>query len=235
MRKSVIFFILAWFALAANASSKLDVHKPDLEKIKKETLDPQSKRSYAKLLRKFMSNDTIMNNEDFEYFYYGTLYQEDYDPYRPTCDQAELDSISPLYYKASHSRAELDRMEAYAKRALEDNPLDLEQLKNLVFVYEQKKKVNLSKIWKNKLNHLLLTIAQSGTGADTDNAWVVVYPKHEFEFLNLSGLVVEESEFQAPYYEKFNVKAKSDKDPSAYFFNLQPVLEQYYLKHPSER
>lgn len=221
--------------MAAGAANKLDIHKPALEDIKKETLNPQSKRHYQKLLKKFMSNDTIMNNEDFEYFYYGTLYQEDYDPYRPTYDQAQLDSISPLYYKTQHNRAELDRMEAYAKKALEDNPLDLLQLKNLIFVYEERKKVNLAKIWKNKLNHLLLVIAQSGTGADPDNAWVVVYPKHEFEFLNISGIVVEGSEFQAPYYEKFNVKTKTDKDPSAYFFNLQPVLEQYYLKHPSER
>lgn len=227
--------LLACVALTALAANKLDIHKPDLEKIKKETLDPQSKRSYAKLLKKFMSNDTIMTTEDFEYFYFGALFQEDYDPYRPVFNQAELDSVSPLYYKASHSREELEAMEAYAKKSIEDNPLDLAQLKNLVFVYEQKKKVNLAKIWKNKLNHLLLAIAQSGTGADPDNAWVVVYPRHEFEFLNISGLVVEGSEFQAPYYEKFSVKAKSEKDPSHYFFNLQPVLEQYYIKHPSER
>lgn len=228
----MIFSILA---LVANAANKLDVHKPDLEKIKKETLDPKSKYNYGKLLRKFMSNDTIMNTEDFEYFYFGTLFQEDYDPYRSAYDQVELERLQPLYYQNSHTREELSRMETYAKKAIEDNPLDLAQLKNLVFVYEQNHKVNLAKIWKNKLNHLLLVIAQSGTGLDTDNAWTVVYPRHEFEFLNISGLVVEENEFQAPYYEKFTVKGKSDKDPVAYYFNLQPVLEQYYRKHPSER
>lgn len=226
---------MSLLAVAVCSAKKLDIHKPDLETIKKETLDPQSKRNYAKLLKKFMSNDTIMTNDDFEYFYYGTLFQEDFDPYRAPYDQAELDRVSPLYYQTSHTRTELNQMEAYAKKALEDNPLDLVQLKNLVFVYETKQKVNLAKIWKNKLNHLLLTIAQSGTGVDPDNAWTVVYPKHEFEFLNISGIVVEGSEFQAPYYEKFNVKTKTDKEQSAYYFNLQPVLEQYYKKHPSER
>ncbi|MCM1222670.1 MAG: DUF4919 domain-containing protein [Lachnospiraceae bacterium] len=234
MRKLIFSLLLSLFAAAAVAANKLDIHKPDLEKIKEETLDPQSKRHYQKLLKKFMSNDTIMNTEDFEYFYFGTLFQEDYDPYRAVYDQLALDSISPLYYKADHTRSELNRMENYARRALEDNPLDLAQLKNLVFVHEKKGKVNLAKIWKNKLNHLLLAIAQSGTGLDPDNAWVVVYPRHEFDFLNISGLVVEGSEFQEPYYEKFRVKAKSDKDPSEYYFNLQPVLEQYYLKHPTE-
>lgn len=214
---------------------KVEVHKPDLEKIKAETTNPHSKWHYPKLLKKFMSNDTIMDNADFEYFYYGTLFQEDYDPYRTPYDQAELEKVTPLYYQASHTRSELDQMQMYAQKALADNPLDLVQLKNLIFVYEKKQKVNLAKIWKNKLNHLLLTIAESGTGVDTDNAWFIVYPKHEFEFLNLNGIMVEGSEFQAPYYEKFNVKAKSDKDPSVYFFNLQPVLEQYYQKHPSEK
>ncbi len=234
MKKFAIAIIMSIFAVAACCAKKLDIHKPDLDKIKAETLNPQSKRHYAKLLNKFMSNDTIMTNEDFEYFYYGTLFQEDYDPYRAPYDQAELDRLTPLYYQAKHSRAEIEQIESYAKKALADNPLDLVQLKNLVFVYETKQKVNLAKIWKNKLNHLLLTIAQSGTGVDTDNAWTVVYPKHEFDFLNISGIVVEGSEFQAPYFEKFNVKTKTDKEQSEYYFNLQPVLEQYYKKHPSE-
>lgn len=209
-------------------------HAPDLEKIKAETTDPNSKHYYPKLLKMYMSNDTIMNAEDFESFYYGTLFQEDFNPYREAYDAEAIEAIKPLYYQNTHTRAELDRMKKYAEQALADNPLDLIQLKNLIFVYEKLGKVNLAKIWKNKLNHLLHTIASSGTGLDEENAWYVVYPRHEFDLLNITGIVVNNTEFVEPYYEKVSVTKKSDKDADAYYFNIRPVLEQYYLKHPSE-
>ncbi len=230
-----ILTIFTLLSLAALAVEKPVVHKPNLDSIKAETTNESSRYFYPKLLKAFMSNDTVMTNKDFEYFYYGTLFQEDYDPYRPAFDEAKLKEIEPLFYKSTHTRQEREDMRHYANAAIEDNPLDLQQLKNLIFVYEQNKKVNLAKIWKNKLNHLLLTIASSGTGQDPDNAWMVVYPRHEFDFLNISGIKVESTQFQEPYYEAVKVAKKKEDSPGTYYFNLQPILEQYYLKHPTEK
>lgn len=218
----------------ARADDKPAPHAPDLTAIKQAVNDPSGKFYYPDLLHRFMSNDTLMDATQFEYFYYGTLFQEDYDPYRPAYDQEELKAIEPLYYQQTHTRAERNLMQKYAQAAIADNPLDLMQLKNLIFVYEQNGKVNLARIWKNKLNHLLETIAMSGTGLDKDNAWVVVYPRHEFDFLNITGITVQNTEFEQPYYEKVFVNKKTDKAPDAYYFNLQPILEQYYKKHPTE-
>lgn len=220
--------------MGLSAAEKPVVQRPDLEKIKQATTDENSKFFYPKLLEAFMKNDTVMTNEDFQYFYYGTLFQEDYDPYRPAYDEAKLKEIEPLYYQSTHTRQQRDDMQRYAYAAIQDNPLDLQQLKNLIFVYEQNKKVNLAKIWKNKLNHLLLTIASSGTGHDPENAWIVVFPRHEFDFLNISGIKVESTQFEEPYYEVVKVAKKKDDSPDTYYFNLQPILEQYYLKHPTE-
>lgn len=235
-RIAILLFLL--YALVASVPSEADNKPqptpPDLERIKAKTTDETSKYYYPKLLDKFMANDTLMTNEEFQYFYYGTLYQEDFDPYRPAYNENELKEITPLYYKSTHTRAEKDIMLKYAKAALADNPLDLQQLKNLVFVYEQNKKVLLAKIWKYKINKLLWVIASSGTGLDTEHPWVVVYPRHEFDFLNLSGLSVVSTEFVEPFYERAAVNRKSEKDPEAYFFDIQAILEQYYLKHPSE-
>lgn len=235
-RIALLLFLLCGFAASVSleADNKLQPSRPNLEKIKAKTTDETSIYYYPKLLDKFMANDTLMTNEEFQYFYYGTLFQEDFDPYRPAYNENELKEITPLYYKSSHTRAEKDIMLKYAKSALADNPLDLEQLKNLVFVYEQNKKVLLAKIWKYKINKLLWVIASSGTGLDTEHAWTVVYPRHEFDFLNLSGLSVASKEFVEPYYERAFVNRRSEKDPEAYYFDIQAILEQYYLKHPSE-
>ncbi len=229
---AMTFVVVA--AVSAWASDKPAHHAPDLEAIRQASIDPQGRYYYPDLLKKFMSNDTAMDATDFEHFYYGALFQEDYDPYRPAYNQDELKALEPLYYRQSHTRAERDMMLRHAKAAIADNPLDLIQLKNLIFVYEQNKKVNLAKIWKNKLNHLLQTIATSGTGIDKENAWVVVYPRHEFDFLNIMGVPVQDTQFEPPYYEKVQVAKKTEKAPEAYYFNLQPILEQYYKKHPAE-
>lgn len=227
--------LLALCAFAEVRAEKVEVATPELEKIKDATTDENSKFYYPKLLDNFFRNDTAMTDEEFRYFYYGAMFQEDYDPYRPPYKEGTLKELAPLYEKSTHSRAEREKMRQYAVGALKDNPLDLVQLKNLVFVYEQNKKVNLAQIWKYKLNRLLRTIASSGTGLDTSNAWYIVYPRHEFDFLNISGISVEGTEFEEPYYEKVKVAPKAEKDAGAYYFNLKPVLEQYYLKHPSER
>ena len=48
----------------AASKRKIVVEKPDLEKIKKETLDPASPFYFPKLMAKYTRNDTTMTNED---------------------------------------------------------------------------------------------------------------------------------------------------------------------------
>ncbi len=69
-------------AKAAENKRKIKVEKPDLEKIKEETLNPRSNYYYPKLLEKYWRNDTVMTNEEYRNLYPGYMFQEDYDPYR---------------------------------------------------------------------------------------------------------------------------------------------------------
>ena len=119
---------------------------PDMAKIKTESTNPKSKYYYPRLLKMFMSNDTVMTTEDYKYFYYGTMFQEDYNPYRPYAFSDELKRTQPLYFKQENlTRAERSQIETLAKKSLEDNPLDLSQLMYRVYVYEKNQKFNLPK------------------------------------------------------------------------------------------
>ncbi len=209
----------------------------DMERIKAETTNPSSKYYYPELLKKFMANDTSMTRDDYRYFYYGTMYTEDYNPYRASPYDKEIRALENVYLKREHlTGAERRKIEALTLKCLQDNPLDLRQLMYRVYVFQANKKFNLAKIWKSKLDNLLLTIAQSGSGTDAENARIVVYPRHEFDFFNLSGLSVTAQEFVEPYYEKVTVSNNDKKKPKTaeYYFNLRYLLEQYYAKHPSE-
>lgn len=236
MKKILLILLAAMSAFAVSAlKTVITPTHPDMEDIKRQSTDPSSKYYYPSLLAKFMSNDTVMTADDYRYFYYGTMFQEDYDPYRPYPFETELKQTAPLYLKQEGlTRAERTQIESLAKKSLEFNPLDLSQLMYRVYVYEQNKKFNLAKIWKHKLDHLLLTIANSGTGTTPEEAWVVVYPRHEFDFFNLSGGSVESQQFEQPYYEKLTVRNKKGDKTDTYYFNLHHLLEQYYLKHPDE-
>lgn len=208
--------------------------KPDLKAIKEAVTDENSPRYYQRLLNQFMSNDTVMSDADYQYFYYGTLFQEDYDPYRPAPRPDMLEKLAPIYAKSKRTRSERQMMLDYAMAVLQDNPVNLRQLVNRVYVYEQNGKYDLAKIWQHKLNHMLLVIAASGDGTTAETAWTVVYPGHEYDFLNLLGLTASAQRFEPPCYDYIEVKHVKDTDPAGCYFNISDMLEQYFMKHPSE-
>lgn len=214
---------------------KMPIEKPDMELIKKEILDPKGKYYYPRLMEKFQRNDTVMTHQEFRHLYLGALYQEDFDPYR----QNDLDDkVKELYYKNDHTRAELDTIIAYAERSLEDDPFDLEQMNYLIYALNKRKKTHKAKIQQYKLNHLAAAILSTGTGADPDNAWIVIDQKHEYFIVNSHGGIIENVEYQQPYYEfarlmKNDAKSK-DKKPEGYYFNLKYLLDEYYRKYPEQ-
>lgn len=209
--------------------------RPDFDKIKAETTDPDSRYYYPKLLKEFMSNDTIMTDDDYHYFYYGTMFQEDYNPYRVNPYPEEIKELKHLYFKKENlTRNERRRIQDLAKKSLDNNPLDLTQMTYRVYVYEKNGQVNHARIWKKKLDSILLVIARSGTGESPENARVAVYPGNEFEFFNLSGGSVKTQTFEEPYYDKMEVQEPNGDKVTTHYFDLRAMLEQYYLKHPDE-
>lgn len=231
----IITLVTSIFIIPLSATAaKPSLGRPDLDAIREASTDENSKYYYPKLLKEFMANDTTMSAEAFQYFYYGTYFQEDYDPYRGPVHPDELAALGHVYAKEKRTRAERQQMLDYAMDAIADNPVNLRQLTNRIYVYEQNGKLDLAKIWQYKLNHLLLVIASSGTGADPENAWVVVYPQDEYDFLNLSGHTATGQKFEPPHYDYIAVKPKNDESPNGYYFNIKELLQQYYLKHPSE-
>lgn len=208
--------------------------KPDLPAIKEASTDPESEYYYPRLLKSFMANDTTMTDEQFQYFYYGTMFQEDYDPYRPTFRAGQLDVLKPIYQKPDQSRAERQMVLDYAVAAIEDNPVNIQQLVHRVYTYEKSKKFDLAKIWQYKLNHILLVIASSGDGTSAETARIVVYPEHEYDFLNLAGFIASGQQFEPPHYDVIKVNQRNANDPEEFYYDISEMLRQYFLKHPSE-
>ena len=218
---------------AAKTNLRAELGPPDMAAIAAASVDETSQYYYPKLLKSFMANDTTMTATDFQYFYYGTMFQEDYDPYREAPNPALLQELMPIYAKAKRTRADRGKMLDYAMQVLDDNPIDLRQLTNRIYVYEQNGKYDLAKIWQYKLNHILEAIVSTGTGLDEENAWIVINPQHEYNLLNFQNYVVKGHEDRPPYYDYIIVEPNGKKGATeGFYFNVLYMLQEYYRKFP---
>ena len=223
--------LLLGLAVTAMTAGAIEPVKPDMEQIRAEVTNPKSRYYYPKLMAEYERNDTGMTADDYRPLYLGAVFQEDFNPYRHS---AYAGLIEELYYKSHHSRSECDSIIKYAEISLKDNPFDLRQINFLIYALREKKKNNLANIWQFRLNHLLEAIAGTGTGLDPENAWYVIYPRHEYYVVNLLGRVADKQEFEPPYFDRISLVPKSEKDPAAYYFNVRHILEEYLRKFPEE-
>lgn len=214
-----IICLLAALAIAApqaSAIKKLTKEKPDLEKIRQETLDPQSPYYFPTLRNKYLTNDTLMSPEEYRNYYLGYMFQEDYDPYRESVYAERTDSLLQLNreknarndstlramaarkespYELHHLNDELKSASLKERReivkladlALKDNPFDLNTMWLYQLVLKDMNKTMMAKIWDYRLANLLGAIISTGTGLDKENAFYVTSPEHEYAVLEMMG------------------------------------------------
>ncbi len=220
--KRIIGYTLCILSLAALALPEICVakalkkEKPDLEKIKAETLDPHSRFYFPTLRDKYLTKDTLMTPEEFRYYYLGYMFQEDYDPYRESVYAARTDSLLQLNreknarndstlkamaarkespYELHHLHDELQTASLKERReivkladlALKDNPFDLNTMWLYQLVLKDMKKDMTAKIWDYRLANLLGAIISTGTGLDKENAFYVTSPDDEYAVLEMMG------------------------------------------------
>lgn len=228
---SIILTLMLWSVSYAQGINKLKREKPDLEKIKAETLDHSSPYYYPRLLEEFQKNDTLMKIDKYRHLYLGYMFQEDYNPYRSSKRDINYNILN---HSITPTRQECDSVIADAEKALADNPFNLVEMVMLINALREKGKTNLANIWQYKLNYLLMAIVSTGTGQDEENAWYVIEPQHEYVLLNMMNYTVADHVFYDPFYEYITVKDTEGKPKGGYYFNIEPLLKEYYRKHPEE-
>ena len=228
---TLIILIPSLISAKVPEKKKIAIERPDMEQIKRDVTDPDSKYYYPKLMHMYELNETIMTLQDYRHLYLGMVFQEDYNPYRKIEKNPEMEKLS---YKKSHTRVELDSMISYAEHALKNDPFDFEQINFLIFALQKRQKNNRAAIWQYRLNHLLEAIISTGTGVDAENAWYVINPHHEYNILNFQNVVAEHQKYVEPYYDYITVKRNNEKSPQGYYFNIKYILEEYYRKFPEE-
>lgn len=228
---AIIILSLGFIAPAASQNFLPDLkrERPDLAKIRQETYDRSSIYYYPRLMQEFHRNDTLMKLDKYRRLYLGYMFQEDYNPYRPSEYATRLEGE---YEKPDLTRQECDSVIKYAEMSLANNPFDLKQMMYLMEALRIKGKTNLANIWQYKLNYILMAIVSTGTGMDEEKAWYVIEPQHEYVLLNLMGYMVDNHQFFEPGYEFISVRDPAGQDAGGFYFNIKTILEEYYRKFP---
>lgn len=226
---ALIAVITATASLTSTAqSSKLPVRKVDFAHVKEVTENPNSKYYYPKLLRSFLSNDTVMTLEEYRNFYYGQTFQEDYNPFR---ESVYSNVVEKLYYKEPHTRAECDSIEKYAQLSLKDNLFDMNQMKFFIYALKEKKKYTRAAIRQFRLDRLIATILSSGKGTK-EEPWVVITPEHEYNIINFLDYVAIDHEDMGNGIEYIKVQPKEGKSTQGFYFDVTRMMEVAALKFP---
>lgn len=233
-RLSIISILISLIAVTVSAQlpfERIRRDAPNLEKIKREVNDRSGKFYYPRLMEKYLGNDTVMKLDEFRHLYLGYIFQEDYDPYRPS---PAPDMNTPLYHTTNPTSAQCEEIIANAKVALANNPFDMRQISAMIAALNLLNQTDLAKIWQYKLNYLLMSIVSTGTGEDEDHAWYVIEPQHEYVLLNHMGYQVTNHLFYDPFYEFLTVVDVQAGKKGGFYFNLKPMLEEHYRKFPDE-
>lgn len=229
---SLVLLVLS--AVAVNAQYKFKVTELDFDKIKQETLNPNSRYYYPKLVKSFKSNDTIMNFEAYRNLYYGFVFQEDYNPFRHN-DFEGKEEVEALYYKNPPlSREDCDKIARYAEMALDDNLFDIDQLNYYIYALKEKKKYARAAVRQYRLDKLIAAIMSSGRGTE-DEPWVVIFPEHEYAIINFLGYVATDHQELDGGIDC--IKSVSDKDPKKtrdFYFDVSQMLQETARKFPDD-
>ncbi|MBR5087483.1 MAG: DUF4919 domain-containing protein [Muribaculaceae bacterium] len=225
---------LSFITMAQDRSKyRFEVRDVDFEKIKQETLDKNSIYYYPKLVRSFKSNDTIMNFEAYRELYYGFVFQEDYNPFRVTNFEGE-DEVEELYYRQNLTREECDKIEEYAVMALDNNLLDIDQLNNYIYALKQKKKYARAAVRQYRLDKLVAAIMSSGRGTEAE-PWVVIFPEHEYNIINLLGYVAKEHIEMDGGIDCIKAVREDDNSKTKdFYFDVAKMLQETARKFPED-
>ncbi len=219
MIKQIIFISILCFGITSFAQES-GYKSPDYKAIEKEISDKKSNYYYPKLMERFVSNDTLLTNEEYQHLYLGYVFQPKYNAFWKSPDEAKL---RQFYGKDSIEAKDYDEIIKLTTHSISEFPFDLRQLNFLSYVYHLKGDDKSADIASLKFHNIMNAILSTGDGKTCETGFHVILVEHEYVMLNVFEL---ESTSQALVgncdYLSFE-KGKYKVD--GIYFNIEKMLE----------
>jgi tetratricopeptide (TPR) repeat protein len=191
----------------------------DFDLIKKNISDTNSVYYYEDLLDRFKIFDSTLTFTDFQYIYYGSVFQPTYSPYYPT----KAEEIFYQLYQLKDYRQAL----IYGKQAFEQNPVNTTLIFHLSIIHLALNNKKKSLQYANLYYHLLDVILNSGDGKSAETAYVVTRIGDEYEIIAQNNLQIKRQKLVGhtdiiTFYKKAQ-KHREEKIKILYFDVTFPI------------
>ncbi|MFH6999534.1 DUF4919 domain-containing protein [Flavobacterium sp. FlaQc-57] len=192
----------------------------DYKAIEKEIKDKSSSYYYPKLMERLVSNDTLLNQDEYRHLYFGYVFQPKYSAFWTSPDDKKL---REYYGKEKLEPTDCDEIIKLANHSLNDFPFDLRLLNFLGYVYHVKGNEELAQKTSFKFHNIINAILSSGDGKQCETGFHVLVVSHEYVVLNVFELETKSQSLigKCDYLSFEKGKYKVD----GVYFNIEKMLE----------
>ena len=220
MKKLFLTFTFLIFTFSKSFSQERNYIIPNYELIKKDIDDKSSNYYYSKLLERMISNDSLLNNEDYRHLYFGYVFNNKYSSNFRSKDDEKLQK----YFRSEKiDEKDYDEIINLCENSISEFPFDLRQMNFLAYIYHLNgNDINAKKI-SNRFQKIIEAIISSGNGEKCETGFHVISVSHEyvllnvFELQNISQSLVENCDYMA--FEKGKYKI------DGIYFSIGKILE----------
>ena len=220
MIKNFLFLTLFLIGINSFAQEESSFKIPDYKAIEKAIKDKKSSYYYPKLMERFVSNDTLLTNEDYQHLYLGYVFQPGYNAFWKSPDELKL---REFYGKEKLEVKDYDEIIKLANHSISDFPFDLRQLNFLSYVYHLKGDDKSADMASLKFHKIINAILSTGDGKQCESGFHVILVEHEYVLLNVfeieanSQALVGNCDYLSFEKGKYNV--------DGIYFNIEKMLE----------
>lgn len=215
------FLPLVLFLIGITAFAQENTFKIlDYKAIEKEIKDKSSSYYYPKLMERLVSNDTLLNQDEYRHLYFGYVFQPKYSAFWTSPDDKKL---REYYGKEKLEPTDCDEIIKLANHSLSDFPFDLRLLNFLGYVYHVKGNEELAQKTSFKFHNIINAILSSGDGKQCETGFHVLVVSHEYVVLNVFELETKSQSLigKCDYLSFEKGKYKVD----GVYFNIEKMLE----------
>jgi Domain of unknown function (DUF4919) len=185
MKKIILILTIIILKSANTFSQEKSFKSLDYKLIKKNIEDKSSDYYYPKLLERMISNDSLLNNEDYRHLYFGYVFSPKYSSYFRSPDEEKLKK----YYQSDKiNEKDYDEIIKLAEHSISLFPFDLRQMNFLSYTYHLKGDEKSAKNMSNRFHKIIKAIMSSGNGEKCETGFHVISVSHEYVLLNLFQL-----------------------------------------------
>jgi len=219
MKKIILLFTILILSVNASFSQENSFKKPDYDLIEKNIEDKSSNYYYPKLLERMISNDTLLDNEDYRHLYLGYVFNPKYSSFFKSSTEEKL---RKYYQSEKIDEKEYDEIIKLGEQSIKEFPFDLRQMNYLAYIYHLKGDEISAKNISNRFHKIILAIMSTGDGQKCETGLHVISVSHEYVILNLFKLqnisqsLVENCDYMA--FEKGKYKV------DGIYFSIEKIL-----------